>query len=251
MRNEHISGPDNGLQDTAASSQQSENTDSGSQPPPNPSTEPDGHVCPVSRNCKARCLAWNAGGLTPALRCFAEHHDWHAPGPFTNRIKLRLAFKKPIRAAVNEFMGTGKVTLALQIKADFARLLENTRALDRLCVKRIDEDDELVMLEHTKAHLAESLCDLAAMLEVGNHPPESTPEPPTEWITAVEAGGILGRHPGTVRRWARGGKIRDNGKKGQHRRVSKIEILLIKQAAEEKDRQKDLDDLRRDARRIK
>ena len=113
MRNEHISGPDNGLQDTAASSQQAENTNSN---PPKPPTEPDGHVCPVSRNCKARCLAWNAGGLTPALRCFAEHHDWHAPGPFTNRIKLRLAFKKPIRAAVNEFMGTGKVTLALQIR---------------------------------------------------------------------------------------------------------------------------------------
>ena len=246
MRNEH-----NGSHRPGDHKDPTDYTDHTDLIPRKTQPEPDGHACPFSRNSKARCLAWEAGGLTPALRCFAEHHDWHAPGPFTNRIKLRLAFKKPIRAAVNEFMGTGKVTLALQIKAEFARLLENTRALDRLCVKRIDEDDELVMLEHTKAHLAESLCDLASMLDGGNHSPESTPDPPTEWITAVEAGGILGRHPGTVRRWAREGKIRDNGKIGQHRRVSKMEILLIKQAAEEKDRQKDLDDLRRDARRIK
>ena len=196
------------------------------------------------------------------LRQFAQNHNWHEPDIITNRRKLRRAFKKPIRAAVNEFMGTGKVTLALQIKADFARLLENTRALDRLCVKRIDEDDELVMLEHTKAHLADSLNDLATMLEGSQRPGELNPqergavsglEKTTDgpWMTFAETAKLLGRSKSTVSKWAKKGRFSDNGLKGQKRRLSKASVLLVKREIEEKDDKDDDDDVRYDRRRYK
>ncbi len=187
------------------------------------------------------------------LRQFARNHNWHEPDIITNRLKLRRAFKKPIRAAVNEFMGTGKVTLALQIKAEFARLLENTRRLDRLCVKRIDEDDELVMLEHTKAHLTESLNDLAAMLEGSQRPGELNPQErdavsdldkATEgpWMTFAETAKLLGKSKSTVSKWAKKGRFSDNGLQGQKRRLSKASVLLVKRDIEERDRKKDDDE---------
>ena len=289
MRNEHNSGPDNGLQDTAVSSQQSENTDSKPQTPRNPQPEPDGHACPFSRNSKARCLAWEGSQrpselkpqercavsdfqkktpqpeLPDALRCFAYHHNWHAPGPFTNRIKLRLAFKKPIRSAVNELLARGRDGLAEQIKVDFSKLQEKTRNLDRMCGGRqIDEDDELATLEHTKAHLAESLNDLAAMLDGGvphrhgglkyltgtgeqtnkNNDAVAGLEKTTDgpWMTFRETAKLLGRSKSTVSKWAKKGRFSDNGLQGQKRRLSKASVLLVKRDIEERDRKKDDDE---------
>ena len=217
---------------------------------------PHSKASQACRNSNARCLAWEARGLTGALLCFARNHNWHEPGHITNKLKLRLAFKKPIRAATNTLLARGRDGLAEQVKADFFKLQEMVRALDRLCVKRIDKEDELVMLEHTKAHLTESLSELAELLETSQRPSRKGTEIPPEsdegqWITVSEAADITGVHKGTISRWIREGKIPTNGKKGRHRRVSKTAVLLLKQAREDKELKQDIEDLRKDAKRIK
>ena len=201
--------------------------------------------------------------LGECLREWAATHNWHEPDIITNRLKLRRAFAKPIAAAAAEFTAVGKSDLAAQIKADFALLQDSIRTLDRLCVKRIDEDDELVMLEHTKARLRRMIRNLADLLDSGQETDVKNQQsgrkiiglPPAggdgQWITMTEAADLVAKHPATIGRWVQNGKVRDNGKKGRQRRVAKTDILLIKQAAEETDLQADLRELQQDARRIK
>ena len=52
-------------------------------------------------------------------------------------------------------------------------MLEKTKSLDRWCVKRIDQVDELGMLEHPKGHLADSMAELAVLLETSQRPSAS------------------------------------------------------------------------------
>jgi excisionase family DNA binding protein len=235
MRHEHNSGPDNGSHSNI--------------PPQTPRTDLDGHACPVSRNNRGRCRAWECltgtgdqkqNELNEALRCFAQHHNWHDPGHITNKLKLRLAFAKPIRTTVNEFLADRRDGLAEQIRGDFARLQEAIHAIDRMCGKRCDEEDELGRLEHTKAQLERSILELADLIESGVphrhgglNPQERVAvagleekTAKTEWITYQEAAKLLFVDKSTVSRWVQRGILESNGKKGRRRRVSKGSVLI-------------------------
>ena len=104
MRAEHNSGPENGPQKSVTTDLI----------PRNSQTEPDGHACPINRNSNARCRAWEVGGLIPALRCFAEHHNWHEPGPLTNRLKLRALFDQEADSSPQGY-SLAAVTRAIKI----------------------------------------------------------------------------------------------------------------------------------------
>jgi hypothetical protein len=271
MQVRHNFGPETGPQNTAISSQKSVNTDS--------QTELDGHACAINGNNRGRCRAWEGSqrpgetnnatnGLTPALRCFAQHHNWHDPGIYTNKRILRRVFAKPIAKAVAELALDRKTAIAAQIQTDFARLQETTRSLDQMCIKRIDEDDEEVVFEHIKEQLNKIILALAAMLESGQKSSRKIVDIPTDesknlrpeshlslageeqWVTMTEAAQMLGKHPGTISYWVQTGKVTDNGKKRYQRRVLKADVALIKQDIEEKDLRKDIRDLRKDAKRI-
>lgn len=79
-------------------------------------------------------------------------------------------------------------------------------------------------------------------------PPADDDEP---WITVTAAAGLLKKDLGTISHWADIGKVRDNGKKKYQRRILKADVLLIKQATEEADARRDLQDLQNDSRRIR
>ncbi|MCK5565631.1 MAG: hypothetical protein KAJ07_10335 [Planctomycetes bacterium] len=68
-----------------------------------------------------------------------------------------------------------------------------------------------------------------------------------EMISLTEAGKLLGKNKGTIKRWADSGKIIDNGETGQERMVSKASVLILKHEVEQKKRLADVDDLKRDA----
>jgi len=266
MRARHNFGPENGPQNTAISNQKSVNTDS--------QTELDGHACAINGNCRAKCLAWNAGGLTPALRCFVQHHNWHDPGIYTNKRILRRVFAKPITKAVAELVLDGKTAISAQIQTDFARLQETTRSLDQMCIKRIDEDDEEVVFEHIKEQLNKIILELAAMLESGQKsgrkiadlPPDEAKIPMTDdqggrcakdrskmpepYITFAEAASLLGVSKGTVSRWAGQGRLTDNGKRGQGRKLSKASVLILKANREQEDMVGYAADIQQDAARL-
>ena len=74
-------------------------------------------------------------------------------------------------------------------------------------------------------------------------PPADDDEP---WITVTAAAKLLKKSLGTICRWVRDGKVRDNGKKRYRRRILKTDILLIKQEIEDNDAKKDADEERRD-----
>jgi hypothetical protein len=221
------------------------------------------HECQLVRNSKNPCAAFKAGGLPEALRCFARHHDWHEPGPITNRLKVWLAFKKPVHAAANKLLFDRRDGLSEQIRAEFKRILEMCRPLDDLCGRRIDEVDELGALEHTKATLAERMSDLAELIEGSQVPhrhgglnPQkrdavSDLEKSDSYITFSEAAAILGVTRGTVSKWSKKGRFTDNGLKGQKRRLSKVCVLLVKQEIDDEYLKNDAAELRNDARRIR
>jgi excisionase family DNA binding protein len=282
MRARHISSPENGPQNTAISSQKSEGSHRPREINPQErfavsdfqekTTQPDldGHACPVSRNSRGRCRAWECltgtgdqkqNELNEALRCFARHHNWHDPGHITNKLKLRLAFAKPIRITVNEFLADRRDGLAEQIRGDFARLQEAIHTIDRMCGKRCDEEDELGRLEHTKAQLERSILELADLIEIGlknedrriknAETTQQAPENGDQWLTNREAAKILGVRRGTVSKWAKKGRFSDNGIKGQKKRLSKASVLLVKQEIDDEYIKNDEEDVRNDLRRYK
>lgn len=71
-----------------------------------------------------------------------------------------------------------------------------------------------------------------------------------ELITLTEAAEILGVNKGTASRYADSGAIRDNGVKGQNRRVWKSSVLFFRQEREDERLRKDTRELRRDSKRI-
>jgi len=194
--------------------------------------------------------------LVGGLRWWAGHHNWDELNRYSNEIRFNRAFAKGVRTAVDELMAAGLVLLAMQIKNEFLRLQKAVGELDDSCFWRIDTEDKCLRFQEKKGQLAESLCDLAAMLESGTQNRECRIKneetvPDGEWMTVTEAGKLLGKNRGTISHWAKTGKITDNGKKGHLRRILKTDILLIKQTTEEADARRDLQDLQDDSRRIK
>jgi hypothetical protein len=230
---------------------------------------PTPHECPLNRNCRAKCLAWQGSGkpgeskngLPEALRWFRRNHKWHDSGPLGNQVKLRLVFKKPIRSAVNTMLIDRLDGLTAKIEGVFSKLQKKAEALDDLCVNRINDEDKLVMLEHTMAYLDEGLGELADLIEIGVQNREcrikneettaKTPENSNQWLTNSEAGEILGIHRSTVSKWANKGRFSDNGIKGQKKRLSKASVLLVKQDIDDEYLKNDDEDVCDDRRRYK
>jgi excisionase family DNA binding protein len=72
-----------------------------------------------------------------------------------------------------------------------------------------------------------------------------------DWITVTEAASLLGKHHGTVSRWATAGKLKSNKKKGKDRRILKSSVLLLKNKRECEDVLQDAaEDLRDRANKI-
>ena len=197
--------------------------------------------------------------LVGGLRWWADHHNWDELNRYSNEIRLTRVFAKGIRTAVDALMAAGQVLLAMQIKNEFLRLQKAVGQLDDSCFWRIDTEDQCLRFQEKKTQVAESLCDLAVMLESGQRAQAKPLRPDGHlplageelWITVTEAGKLLGKNRGTISHWAKTGKITDNGKKGHLRRVLKTDILLIKQTTEEADSRRDWQDLQDDSRRIK
>jgi excisionase family DNA binding protein len=197
---------------------------------------PDLHICPLTRCCRAQCLAWKGshrpGGskteLPAALRWFAKHHNWHEPAYLGNQLKLRLVFREPVLAATHQLLAKGRDGLAERVWEDFKRLRKMIKPLDNTGIRQIIDEDELETLEHTKATAARRMNELADLIEIGDQPrkTQNAQKPPkedskTEWITYQEAAKLLFVDKSTVSRWVQRGILESNGKKGRRRRVSK------------------------------
>ena len=226
---------------------------------------PDLHICPLTRCCRAQCRAWKGshrpGGskneLPAALRWFAKHHNWHEPAYLGNQLKLRLVFREPVLAATHQLLAKGRDGLAERVWEDFKRLRKMIKPLDNTGIRQIIDEDELETLEHTKATAARRMNELADLIESGDRArkpqkPQKLPkeDSKTEWVTFAKAAGLLGVSKGTVSRWAGQGRLTDNGKRGQGRKLSKASVLILKANREQEDMVGYAADIQQDAARL-
>jgi hypothetical protein len=219
---------------------------------------PDLHICPLTRCCRAQCLAWKNGSLPAALRWFAKHHNWHEPAYLGNQLKLRLVFREPVLAATHQLLAKGRDGLAERVWEDFKRLRKMIKPLDNTGIRQIIDEDELETLEHTKATAARRMNELADLIESGDQPRKpqiaqkmSKEDSKTEWMTFGKTAKLLGVSISTVSKWAQKGRFTDNGIKGQKRRLSTASVLLIKQDIEDEYRKKGDDEWHDEFRRTR
>lgn len=203
------------------------------------------------------------------LRQWARNHDWHRLDIITNRLQLYRAFGRLICAAVGGLVTEGRSKLAMQVKTDFAVLLDLVEDYDQLCARRCVDEDDLVVCEHIQERIHKAIDDLAAMLDHREEYAADCCEPMKpnvnvspkrpvakeavvneQWITFAQAAELLAVGKGTVSKWTKQGRFMDNGLMHQKRRLSKASVLIVKQTLEDAAIDKDVRELRSDARRI-
>ncbi len=199
------------------------------------------------------------------LRQWVRNHDWHRLDILTNRLQLYRAFGRLICAAVGGLVTEGRSKLAMQVKTDFAVLLDLVEDYDHLCARRCVDEDDLVVCEHIQERIYKAVDDLASLLDHREQDgkdvhkdvkPQSgevlnpSSRANEQWVTFAQAADLLAVGKGTVSKWAKLGRFIDNRLTGQARRLSKASVLMVRQEIDDATLQNDAHDLRLDARRI-
>ncbi len=144
------------------------------------------------------------------------------------------------------------------IGGEYAELLEAAGTFDKLCKKGCESEDELAEFDHGKRQVCSVAFRLAQVLKTaetktkrpthrGKIPIKDCPKTPDCYITFAEAATMLGVTKGTVSRWTGQDKLRDNGKTGQNRKVSKTSVLMLKEQRQQQELAEDAADIRRDS----
>lgn len=137
---------------------------------------------------------------------------------------------------------------------------------DKFARTGCSEEDDLVVCEHIKQRIHKSIDDLVLLLE-NREPVEGELAKPTvtsapsrpafpggdiaeQWVTFTQAADIVCVSKATISNWATKGKIRDNGQRGQKRRLLKSDILLVRHEREAAELLRDAQEIREDAVRM-
>lgn len=213
------------------------------------------------------------------IRNWAQNNNWYKAHIVSHKLWLSRNFSKDIRKKVVLLETGGSAALAARIERDFAELLKKAGQFDRLCKKGCESEEEFAEFEHIKKQLKSAAFGLAQVLQISESagkgkdiqwtnipiveykekihgpaspmPQKTTAEGRDEFITFKEAALLLGVSKGTVSRWVKETKIKDNGKIGHERRVSKSAVLILKNEREQQDLVKDAAELHRDAAKIR
>ncbi len=205
--------------------------------------------------------------LAKQLREWIKNNDFYGSGVLTNELKLDQSFGQHIRKITLQLDYHGQNIIAAQIQKSLNCLLDKCRKIDDVCRAGCRDQEQLLELDFIRSRavgLANELAELLEMAEtnvISTLPTEDRTEattkqtqertpPKDKWITCAQAAGFLGVSRSTVSRWAKKGKLSDNGEKGQKRRLLRTSLLLIKQQREDEDLVHDVEELRADARRF-
>lgn len=201
------------------------------------------------------------------LKKWAQINDFYAGGLLTNELKFNQQFGRHIRKVTLQLDYHGQNIIAAQIQKSLNCLLDKCRKIDGVCHAGCRDQEQLLELDFIRNRavgLANALAELLEMAETNVIPTLPTEDrteattkqtqkripPKDKWITCARAAGLLGVSKSTVSRWAKKGKLSDNGQKGRKRKVSKTSVLLVKQGREDEDLIHDVEELRADARRF-
>jgi len=99
------------------------------------------------------------------LREWVDNHNLDAWDIRTVRYKLKYTFSGTITEAAGDYVAQGRLQHAMRIKTEFMSLLNLAQDFDKLCVQRVNEDDDALYFEHTRTRLKQAVYDLANLID--------------------------------------------------------------------------------------
>jgi len=207
------------------------------------------------------------GVLYRQIRSWAQKNNWYRTHIVSHKLWLKRNFGKEIRKKAVALEAAGAAALAARIEREFAELLDRAGVFDKLCKRGCASEDEFAEFERVKQQVRSEAFKLAQVLQTADKKPPSRaripitddqggrgaknrPKMPEPYITFAKAADLLAVSTGTVSRWAGLGKITDNGKRGQGRKLSKASVLMLKAKREQEDMVGYAADIQQDAARL-
>lgn len=203
--------------------------------------------------------------LSRQIRDWAKGNDWYRTDIQTNQLRLEQTFGHAIETIAKDLDYQNQPRLRRQLFDCYDMLTAKCRQIDMVCRKGCCNEGEVLELEFLRGKAVAAAVELAEVLDLLKRTQEPrnlrTQEKldsgsqagmtvPEEWITFSQAADIIGVTKGTISKWAAEGKFRDNGQKGQQRRLLKTSVLMVKFQKEDEDLKKDVSDLRQDAQKL-
>lgn len=189
---------------------------------------------------------------------WAQKNNWYLIDAETNQLRFERKFERIFRDIKTELEYQGKLQLKGQVDSSCGKVITRCRHIDIACRSGCKNESEMYELQFLRAKAMAAVYELAEVIKVlQNVSSDTSPELGThnntfqQWLTFAEAAAVLGVAKSTVSKWAAQNLIKDNGLKGQKRRLQYYSVLLLKHAREEKDLKRDVLDLRLDAARYK
>ena len=195
-------------------------------------------------------------GISEKIRKWAVSNLWYETGAVTNQLKLEQTFGHIIEALSRKLKLQYHYMQRRQLFLCWDKLMAKCRQIDMICRAGCRDHAEMLELEFLRSKAIAAAAELAEVVEIIQNEHIPCPKPPDhiqqedEWITFTQAAETLAVCKGTVSKWTKEGKFKDNAMKGQKRRLSKLSVLLMKQKREENILRNDLKELKEDARHI-
>jgi hypothetical protein len=222
-------------------------------------------------------------GISQHIQQWAQHNDWYRTDIQTNQLRLEQTFGQAIEAITKDLDYQNQPKLRRQVFDCYDMLMAKCRQIDIVCRAGCRDENELFELHFLKSKAIAAATELAEVLGLLQNKYAIRRVPATDqrevdgrhtvspidcakasvaatqcgtttsedlWMTFTQASEIIGVTKGTISKWAAEGRFKDNGHKGQKRRLLKASVLLVKHEREDQDLKKDAADLRRDMRKL-
>lgn len=198
--------------------------------------------------------------LSEHIRTWVKNNPWYKVDTVTNQLRLEQSFGPHIEMITSSLERQNQYKLRRQVFDCYDQLMAKCRQIDLVCRNGCRSTTEMLELEFLRSKAFAAATELVEVLELVRPHIEMIPKGQDDnkpqdnsgdcYITFAQAAEILCVGKSTVSYWADKGKIRDNGQKGQKRRLLKSDILLLKHEHEATEMMEDVRELAAEARRI-
>lgn len=201
-------------------------------------------------------MASDDSSIPKQIEEWAKKNDWYDTNLDSNQLKVEMAFGGIIQNMISQLEYYHMRDDRKRLLNCWNFLLEECRKIDRarqaVCQTRAQRKE----LECLRSDAILATVGLAHTIQIIQEEASNCSSKPVvksnrevNWIALSQAAEILMINRSTVLRWAKKGKLIDNGQCGRSRMVTQNSVLIAKQAREDQEIQKDVKDIRKDARK--
>lgn len=187
---------------------------------------------------------------------WAKSNDWYNASVYTNQVKVQMAFWDLVERTAHQLDYHDMGWLRRLLHDCWDLLMGKCHQIDAICHVKCQTQKQVRELKSLRTKTVGILNELADIFRViqdeaanAASKPISSNTAQDKWITLSRAAEIMMADKSTVLRWIKKGKIIDNGQTGRNRLLCQNSVLEAKQAREDQDTQKDVKDIRKDARK--